>query len=214
MVNSITQNNLSGQLFTRSSGGSAAGNSFADILSNAVENKESDFLSAAPEKWMTELSNEGPIEKAAAFLAEMGIDADKREPTHNLTDEQKEWLKSRHDLDAIEKGNSPLDDANFRADLVYLGAITPDEANGVWSIEVPVNINGIQWTTPSTSGLDMLDVLRNNLSVQRNILRQVEERYSDPMRRDPGDWSFIESDREHVSFQELYIEMMEDLLRF
>ncbi len=212
MVNGVTQNNLYGQLSTQSKSESIAGNSFADILSNAVDNKANDFLSAAPAKWMPESSNESAIEKATAFLDEMGIDAEKRNPTHNLTDEQKSWLKSRHDFDVIERGNSPLDDENFRADLVYLGVITPDEANGVWAIEVPINLNGIKWETPSTKGVGMLEALRSNLSVQRNILKQVEERYSDPLRRDPNDWNFIESDRKHIAFQEMYIEMMEDLL--
>ena len=201
----ITQNGLRDHNCFQTSKAEKSSCAFSDILANAVDETDDDFLNAAPEQWLTERANKTAIDIVDDFLEKMGIEKDSRAPTYSLTDKQKDWLRSRHDFDAIKRDNGSLDEENLRADLVYLGAISSDEASRVWWIAIPENVSGIQWETPDLRGVGMFDALER-------ILQQVQNRYEDPMKRDPGDQKFIESENEHIAFREKYIELMKDLL--
>ena len=129
-------------------GGISFNNNFLNFLNkDSFKSSEDDLLSLAPGKWLPYQTGESPVKKAVQFLAAMGIDAEKREPAHSLTDEQKKWLRSRHDLNAIYKNTAdPLETYNFRADLVYLGVISPSEAESIGVIAIPAHcaVKGVQ----------------------------------------------------------------------
>lgn len=82
------------------------------------------------------------LNKVREKLREEGIDADKRTPTHEITDEQMEWLSERYDLGSFRELNPDRDPeyGNFILDLVYLNVLSPDEAENLFGI-LPFNAN-------------------------------------------------------------------------
>lgn len=82
------------------------------------------------------------LNKVREKLREEGINADKRTPTHEITDEQMEWLNERHDLGSFTKLHPDRDPeyGNFILDLVYLNVLSPDEAENLFGI-LPINAN-------------------------------------------------------------------------
>ena len=67
---------------------------------------------------------------------ELGVDTSKRTPTHTITDEQREWLASRHDLEALKNctGDTP-ELAELFGDLVFLNVMSESD---VCSTMVPI----------------------------------------------------------------------------
>lgn len=82
------------------------------------------------------------LDKVRAKLKEEGINADKRTPTHEITDEQMEWLSERHDLGSFTELHPDRDPeyGNFILDLVYLNVLSPDEAENLLGV-LPFNAN-------------------------------------------------------------------------
>ena len=179
------------------------------------QSSEDDLLNVVPDKWLSFRTGESPVKKAVQFLRARGIDAEKREPTHSLTDEQKAWLRSRHDLKAIRNNTAdPLEAYNLRADLVYLGVISPSEAESIGTIALPAHCAvkvSVLSDAVNNSNADYLDGLRSILSKQKAIVDEIREKYNDPHRREAEDLKFIENEKRHIAFQELYISMMSDL---
>ena len=115
----------------------AMGRSFAEYLENASDNE-----SVIPDKWCLDTDKfDTGVDKAVKYMKEkLGIDPYNRTPTHEITDQQLQWLKSRHNLDDIYKTASGTSDdgrsgwtmswwdENFLSDLVYLNVISPDDA--------------------------------------------------------------------------------------
>lgn len=95
------------------------------------------------------------LNKVREKLREDGISADKRIPTHEITDKQMEWLSERHDLGSFTELHPDRDPeyGNFILDLVYLNVISPDEAENLFGV-LPFNANnkGIlyQYGNPDT----------------------------------------------------------------
>jgi len=85
-----------------------------------------------PERW----GNEGMwgyafvLKNTLDYLNnELGIDTSKRTPTHTITNEQREWLASRHDLEAL-KNSTRVDTpemAQLFGDLVFLNVISASD---------------------------------------------------------------------------------------
>lgn len=116
-------------------------NSFGELLADVAD----DILKNAPEKWVTEAGFAADaIEAAAAFMRdELGIDVSEIEPTHEITPEQMDWLRSRHDFSAMEHYEmysfkndggqtqygfkTTAEYSNFLGDLIYIGAYTKVE---------------------------------------------------------------------------------------
>lgn len=214
MINSVIQNSISNYPFEKYSSKTSTEHSFSDVLFGALNSGEDDLLSAAPDKWLPEWTGESPVKKAVQFLKKMGIDAEDREPSHALTDEQKEWLRSRHDLDAIyNHTGTPLDEYNFRADLVYLGAMAPDEAEniGVWVVPTHCNASEMPRLLTKDNSDNYLDGLRNIMSRKKTLVDYFLEKYNDPRRRQDGDLSYIEAEQRLIGIHETYLSMMEDL---
>lgn len=73
---------------------------------------------------------------------ELGIDPDNRVFTREITEEQREWLASRHDIEALK--NASVDSrefGNFMADLYYLGVYSAQDVMKFCSPEVGINLN-------------------------------------------------------------------------
>ena len=74
---------------------------------------------------------------------ELGIDPDDRTFTHEITEEQREWLASRHDTDAVKTaavGSEKF--ANFMADLYYLGVFSSNDVMNFEKVDLPAE-NGL-----------------------------------------------------------------------
>ena len=196
-------------------GGLSLNSSFLKYLYNySSKSSEDELLNVVPDKWSKVQTGESPVKKAIQYLKNMGIDAESRKPTYSLTNEQKEWLRSRHDLDAIyNRTSSTLDEYNFRADLVYLGVISPSEAENIGVIAIPAHcaLKGIQLLDTDKNTGNYLDGLRSIISKQKTVVDYMLEKYSDPRRREAEDLRFIETANKDISSKELYISLMEDL---
>ncbi len=102
-----------------------------------------------PERWLGGYSEPARcfasgIKAAENFLKnKLGIDPDKREPTHEITDEQREWLESRHELSKINGDGEEY--GELVADLIYLNVYTPMEIASMHNL-VPTGLfeNGSQ----------------------------------------------------------------------
>ena len=182
---------------------------------NSLKSEEDKFLNVVPDKWSKVQTGESPVKKAVQYLSKLGIDAESRKPSYSLTTEQKAWLRSRHDLDAIYNNTyTPLDEYNFRADLVYLGVISPSEAEKIGVIAIPAHcaLKGIQLLDTDKNTGNYLDGLRSIISKQKTVVDYMLEKYNDPRRREAADLRFIETAKRDISSKELYISMMEGLL--
>lgn len=88
------------------------------------------------------------LDKVREKLRTEGIDADRREPTYGITDEQVEWLSSRYDFedeDAWGTAVSP-EFGNFVLDLVYLNVLSFDDVDILFGVsEFNVNHRGTEF---------------------------------------------------------------------
>lgn len=104
-----------------------------------------DILKRAPEKWVTKAGYSfDTVKIVGEFMRnDLGLDPNATLSTHTLTVEQREWLYSRHDFEAMQiyvpctfvndSGQTQKylvetpEYNNFIADLAYLGVYTADE---------------------------------------------------------------------------------------
>lgn len=102
-----------------------------------------DIMNRAPDNWITEqvepmkyqLQSIGgrysySLTQVGEFMNdELGLDPDDRTFTHEITDEQREWLASRYDIEALRTADSVMsrEFQNFLADLYYLGIFSKSE---------------------------------------------------------------------------------------
>ncbi len=85
--------------------------------------------------------NREALERVREQLRSEGIDAESRTPTHEITDEQMEWLNSRYDLDFLSACSfSHPDYGNFMLDLAYLNVFSLDEVENMYGV-MPFNAN-------------------------------------------------------------------------
>lgn len=108
----------------------------------------------APDRWTSEQFytidldtlegyrvNRAALERVKAQLQSEGIDAHGRTPTHEITDEQMEWLGSRYDLDFLSICSFEHPDfGNFMLDLAYLNVFSLDEVENMYGV-LPFNAN-------------------------------------------------------------------------
>lgn len=81
------------------------------------------------------------LDKVRNRLKEEGIDADTRSPTHEVTDEQMEWLNERYDLDYLRKSLINCSEfGNFMLDLAYLNVFSLKEVENFFGV-LPFNAN-------------------------------------------------------------------------
>ncbi len=130
-----------------------AGKAHVSNFTNTLEGQEIDKgeNKLPPKKWVTEAGfSADAVKAAAAFMQdELGIDVSKIEPTHEITPEQMDWLRSRHDFSTMHHTEmysfkndggqtqygfkSTPEYSNFLGDLMYLGIYTEQELTvGLW----------------------------------------------------------------------------------
>lgn len=85
--------------------------------------------------------NKDLLDKVKEKLKSEGINADGRTPTHEISDEQLEWLKSRHDFDhLVDCMMEDSEFSNFMLDLAYLNVFSFDEIEDFYGV-LPLNAN-------------------------------------------------------------------------
>ncbi len=85
--------------------------------------------------------NKDALNKVREKLKAEGIDADRRTPTHEITDEQMEWLGSKYDLEFLSVCSFTHSEyGNFMLDLAYLNVFSLDEVENMYGV-MPFNAN-------------------------------------------------------------------------
>lgn len=85
--------------------------------------------------------NRSALAEVRAHLKEEGVEADKRTPTHEITDEQMDWLGSRYDLEFLSICSFTHPEyGNFMLDLAYLNVFSLDEVENMYGV-MPFNAN-------------------------------------------------------------------------
>lgn len=121
-----------------------------DVNTNTNSATLPDEVSKAPDRW-TDVSlytfdslpkgysvNEGALLRVKEQLESESIDADKRTPTHKITNEQMEWLNSKYDLHYLSGCSiSETEFGNFMLDLAYLNVFSFDEVRNMYAGVIP-----------------------------------------------------------------------------
>ncbi len=195
--------NINGTQFTHKeikSVGAANRKEFGDLLSDSISQSKSAF--SAPDKWITE-SGGSAVDEVLKYLDVLGEDTQGRKPTHDITDEQIEWLRSRHDIAALHnKDTFSVEMQNFYADLVYLNVFSPEDTkNAVTKYPIiPAHIRAWAWNPVGTSYTenfsfsdcnDLADMALLSVRMQTKLLCAIREKSNDPVRYDPRDTDAI-----------------------
>ena len=125
-------------------------NSVLEVNHNINDAASSDKASKASDRW-TDVSlytldsspkgysvNEDALLRVKKQLESESIDAEKRTPTHKVTDEQIEWLNSKYDLHYLSGCSiSEAEFGNFMLDLAYLNVLSFDEVKNMYAGTIP-----------------------------------------------------------------------------
>lgn len=85
--------------------------------------------------------NDSALAKVKEWLNAEGIDADSRTPTHDISEEQIEWLSSRYDFNFLNACCFTHEEfGNFVLDLAYLNVFSLDEVKNMYGV-MPFNAN-------------------------------------------------------------------------
>ncbi len=211
----------------------ADGGDFMKALEGQKTSKETNKL--PPEKWVTEAGFSADAVKAAAkFMRdELGVDVSKIEPTHEITPEQMDWLRSRHDFSTMRHTEmysfnnggqtqygfkSTPEYSNFLGDLMYLGVYTEKELTvGLWVEPIDTrsdSYGGVISTHLSDyiggSPLDFSKALVSNL---QNMWNFYNER-SKGIFAVEGDTEFAALIKEHyLPLQKQFLELIDKLFK-
>lgn len=124
-----------------------------------------------PERWVTEdsvaLTGQN---RAVEYLKQNGIDVSKLQPTHEITPEQMEWLKSRHDFATISVHGNNADYQNLCGDLIALNVFSLEEVRDMFLVAMPAD-GVLKKAEPSTVGFS--DVGIHGLGSGLGNLRQA-----------------------------------------
>lgn len=125
-------------------------NSVIDVNTNTNSATLPDEVSKASRRW-TDVGlytfdstprgysvNENALLKVKEQLKLESIDADNRTPTHEITDEQMEWLNSKYDLNYLSGCSiSEPEFGNLMLDLAYLNVFSLDEVENMYEGFIP-----------------------------------------------------------------------------
>ena len=84
-----------------------------------------------PDTWQTGSVRDvlGSVTAAKEYLKKIGVDTENRIPTHSITQEQRDWLSSRHDLESFNTLSVDTPEfGDLMGDLYYLNIISESEA--------------------------------------------------------------------------------------
>lgn len=203
----------------------SAGTSFSEYLNAAKEE-----MLLPPEKWCEETDKFGRgVDKAVRYMQEqLGIDLDSRTPTHEITAEQMQWLKSRHNLDEIYKSQSGTCDCgesswhmgwydeNFLSDLVYLNVMSADEVKKIGRVTVPESSFGglipASGEEKRFSTANILGALAAVVGKQKENIDFVKGRYSNPLLISEKDKEYLENAEEYLGVNQIFFELLSMML--
>lgn len=182
-----------------------------------------------PDKWITKDGMAwGAINKAVEFMKnELGIDADGRTPTHEITDEQREWLSSRHDMSNMQcnviKENTvngqtsyysthTAEYGNFLADLVYLNVYSPDEAKmlNMVSVRGTPDVYSGGGFTPAVCSVS--GALSNSIARQTNLIAYLENKKKGFVPLSESDEELLEKARELFAQKQNCVEVLLNII--
>lgn len=211
-----------------------ADNSFGELLP-AAETEDQKLLKNAPDKWVTEPGiSSHAINAAAAYLRdELGIDVSKIEPTHEITPEQMDWLRSRHDFSTMQRyvryqfvndsgitqieTKSTAEFSNFLGDLMYLGIYTEQELKvDLWvePVDTRPGANCVisdDFFNSLNSDNSLMGTARAFVSHLENMWNFYNERSKGALAVE-GDAEFAELIKEHyLPLQRDFLDMLEKL---
>ena len=125
-----------------------------------------------PDSWYTEWDipgvNKSGVDAAEKFLRENGVDIEKIVPSHDITDEQMEWLKSRHDFSNMELQLGSPECQNLWGDLIVLGVCTYDEIMQLFAVQMPEN-GVLCQAKPNDLGIGGLGIGTGSSSLKRTF---------------------------------------------
>lgn len=160
---------------------------------------------SVPDRWKTCWGSSESfgwgVDIAVNFMREeMGINVSERVPTHEITDEQKDWLASRHNLDTIQNyGINTLEMQNFLADLVYLNVFSPDEAKNLTLVAFPSHTGRVGQLDNVSDGRvfhtnerNFAELIAGTIDIQRSIIEYMQDKYDDPARSQEEDLEYIQ----------------------
>ncbi len=178
-----------------------------------------------PNRWV-ENPNTGTSKKfgwveAEKYLKSIGIDTDKIQGTHTLTAEQKDWIKSRTNLDAVVCHSTNAEYENLLGDLVVLGVLTPNEAKNLFAVKVPPGNGSILPVSETemqslASGLGIrtgnqaLFAMRDSISLQNSLMDNFLSQKGGIL-LDPTDKEFVRQASELLSLKQSFYDLMMDL---
>ena len=151
MLNAVSVNNQASQTL-KTKIQLPSDTTFEQYLTQAVS---ANAKSKIPDKWDEQEDWLNTVDKAVDYMInELGMDFSRRTPTHELTDEQKEWLMSRYDLNDIYKTVDKMSetgtgyhkgwyDGNFLSDLIYLNVLSPEDVKRVGTVAFPAHEGGV-----------------------------------------------------------------------
>lgn len=172
-----------------------SGMSFAEYLEGSLNDEVK-----IPDNWCLDTDKYGAgVDKAVKYMqTELGIDPYDREPAYKITDEQIQWIRSRHNLDDVYKTVSgSCDDGrggwtmswwdeNFLSDLVYLNVISPEDAKNFGWIAFPGSEEGKVYAASdqgiaSSGGLSITEVAAKVLQKQQTHIDSIYEKYGNDL---------------------------------
>ncbi len=189
-----------------------------------------------PEKWVTGAGfSADAVKAAAAFMRdELGVDVSKIEPTHEITPEQMDWLRSRHDFSTMRHTEmysfkndggqtqygfkSTPEYSNFLGDLMYLGIYTEQELTvGLWVEPIdtrPDSYSGVISEHLSDHiGGSPFDLSRAMVSNLENMWNFYNERSKGAFAVE-GDTEFAALINEHyLPLQKQFLELLDKLFK-
>lgn len=178
--------------------------SFEDILA-ADDSQQVENNVKIPDRWKTGWGTAESygwgVDIAVKFMREeMGINISERVPTHEITDEQRDWLASRHNLETIQNyGINTLEMQNFLADLVYLNVYSPDEAKKLTLVSFPSHTGRVAQLDNVSDGRvfhtnegNFADLIASTIDAQHSIIDYMQKKYDDPIRSQSEDMEYIQ----------------------
>ena len=150
-VSAYAQQSLPANALNTAKAEKTAKTSFGNYLNQAVS---ANARSQVPDKWDEQEDWLNTVDKAVDYMInELGMDLSRRTPTHELTDEQKQWLMSRYDINDIYKTVDGVTetggyhkgwyDGNFLSDLIYLNVLSPEDVKMVGTVAFPAHEGGV-----------------------------------------------------------------------
>lgn len=168
-----------------------------------------------PEKWGTDdmWGFVATITSVTKFLKDYcDVDTSKRKPTHEITDEQREWLASRHDLEAI--GNSTRtetpDFAELMGDLVYLNIMSRTDVFELMAPALPLP----EGQTGQLIYMDDYDNFPDEIDLILERIKKFIEMQRHEVELNSSSWSvdYIKRTHEFLKTKETCCELLSSLL--